>query len=225
MFLYTHLALAHLLTTKIQVKELGDYFLGSVIPDIRYFLGRDRFWTHISLKEVDQISGPTDEASFETGYKVHLAIDKMCEERKTLRDLRASFPQFLARRLNRPLLNAIPDIYYMVHHRFQICSPTKFDFTLTNRLGIKPEQVKFIYRIYEDLFTNPTPKREVELLERSRLLSGRRAKMWKTIGLIGLRVPGVEGLIVARARETLAKFEEEVLNEVPTLMTLGESSS
>jgi len=212
------MALAHLLTNQIQVKELGDYLLGSIIPDVCYFLHRDRDWTHISIEEVNHLGGIPEEKSFETGYKVHLAIDLLRRERKIAQALRSCLPKFIANNFNDQLFIILPDVYYMRYRRFKIPSPQKFDFALTRHLGIESEFVLSIYKMCEDFFNDPSLRKGIKLLEQSRLLSGRRIRIIKAIGLAGVRVPGVEKIVIARIRKIIVEFERQVVIDVPFMI-------
>jgi hypothetical protein len=218
MFLYSHLALAHLLTTRIQVEDLGDYLFGAVVPDIRYFVNRDREWTHIPIEDVDRLGGLPGEESFETGYKVHLAIDLLCQEREILAALRSRLPRVIANRLHDGWINTIPDVYYMHRHRLKIPMPRRYEFTLTRYLGISPELVESIYEMCKEFFDNPTPRNGLALFERSGLLPTRRTGLIKAVGLALLSVPGVEAMVIEWTRQILVDFELQCFNEVPIMI-------
>jgi len=222
-FLYAHLALAHRLAQKIPVEHMGDYLLGSIMPDIRYFVDQPREWTHISIAEVNSLEIPSGEVSFNTGYKVHLAIDELSVEHDVIRAIRDTLPRLFAKRLSNQLVNTIPDLYYLRECRFSIPRPNKFEFVLTSHLDIRPDLVVYAYDMCEVFFRNPTPRNGIRLLGRSKLLSRKRTRLVALIGLLGLSLPGAESVLMARIGNLLNEFEREVLNRVPAIVVSGET--
>jgi len=114
---YTHFILAARLASPLQPDQPGEYYWGSVVPDIRYLAGLPREVTHVSPEMLDTWSHRYPHLrSFILGYRVHCLIDQV----DVVQALGHAFPiNLLARLRHRPLsqahLTLLVEMEYLRH--------------------------------------------------------------------------------------------------------------
>ena len=75
---YAHIVLAHKLVSHMQPENIKDYYLGAIIPDVRYIASIKRKQTHIPLEQIVAFHTQYPELdSFIKGYMVHCMIDML----------------------------------------------------------------------------------------------------------------------------------------------------
>ena len=73
---YSHFVAANYLEPYLDLDNKQDYYLGTIIPDIRYYLKMPRKDTHLKLEDIVAYFNKYPELkSFITGYLVHNIID------------------------------------------------------------------------------------------------------------------------------------------------------
>ncbi|MEM7030330.1 MAG: hypothetical protein AAF629_12240 [Chloroflexota bacterium] len=78
MFSYTHLVVANRLLSRFSVENEAEYYLGALIPDIRYLSDVPRDQTHFRAKDLlPYFERYPELQSFMTGYFVHCLIDDL----------------------------------------------------------------------------------------------------------------------------------------------------
>ncbi len=96
---YSHVVVASKVERYLCPSDREQYYLGAVVPDVRYYSGVSRWQTHLPLEQVAAFGARyPDLQSFILGYLVHCAVDEIDLSRFILR----RFPLSLAR----PLLPA-----------------------------------------------------------------------------------------------------------------------
>jgi hypothetical protein len=76
MYIYTHIALAAELEKYLQPADPAAYYLGAVIPDVRYLSGIRRHKTHLTAAQIMALRQRFPHLeSFLLGYLVHCEID------------------------------------------------------------------------------------------------------------------------------------------------------
>jgi hypothetical protein len=81
----THIYIAQRLESDLNVEDPEKYYLGSSIPDVRYFAGIPREQTHFPRKRIRSVFGGKADISFLKGYDVHLGLDEYTEKTKIYR--------------------------------------------------------------------------------------------------------------------------------------------
>jgi hypothetical protein len=75
---YTHYYLASLVEPIVQPDLPGDYYLGAIIPDVRYAAHVPRQQTHLSQERICAYRSPYPHLdSFLQGYQVHCLLDEI----------------------------------------------------------------------------------------------------------------------------------------------------
>jgi hypothetical protein len=140
---YSHYLLASKAAPFIQPARLDEYYLGSIIPDIRYLAGMRREQTHLSRAKIREyrVTYPHLD-SFLRGYQVHCLIDEI----ELAKVASATFPfnllkWVLRKNLSQQQITVLVELYYMqsTHMDWQI----KEDHNeVMTDLGITPAQTE-----------------------------------------------------------------------------------
>lgn len=78
MNLYSHLVTASRVEARLHPGNLEAYYLGAIIPDIRYYCGLPRRQTHLPLERIAGfVAAYPHLESFALGYMVHCALDRL----------------------------------------------------------------------------------------------------------------------------------------------------
>lgn len=133
---YTHLAIAQSCLHQLAVADTSNFYLGAVLPDIRYFTKRPRSEYHFSIARLNALTQSLQvPPAFVLGYGVHLLIDELWGT-DALRDAyKAQFPAFLRRRLKRKTLEVTLEMFCLA------CRPVTLQLALqenelTQALGV-----------------------------------------------------------------------------------------
>lgn len=98
---YTHLTIAKKLEPHVQPADPAGYYLGAVIPDIRYYSNLPREQTHVPVDRIEDLAALYPQLqSFTAGYTVHLLTDQF-----------ASLTGIIFQRFPFNLLNGKPPSY------------------------------------------------------------------------------------------------------------------
>jgi hypothetical protein len=75
---YSHIVVASKLTSLVQPENLGEYYWGAVVPDIRYLVRIKRERTHLSPQTIFELSCKYPHLkSFLQGYLIHCLSDEI----------------------------------------------------------------------------------------------------------------------------------------------------
>ena len=86
MNLYSHLVVACDLEEALHPVPLGDFYLGAIVPDIRYYCEVPRRQTHLPLEQIAAYATAYPHLqAFVLGYLIHCRVDELSPERELLR--------------------------------------------------------------------------------------------------------------------------------------------
>ncbi|MCG8346812.1 MAG: hypothetical protein MI924_03390 [Chloroflexales bacterium] len=134
---YSHLALAQSCLSNLAVDDRNDFYLGALMPDIRYFTGRPRSEYHFSIEKLNIITKSiTVSNAFVLGYGIHLLIDELWATDELRDEYKRLFPFFIRSKLNIRLLEAALEIACLAHYAVPIQLQIKGN-ALTRQLGVR----------------------------------------------------------------------------------------
>jgi hypothetical protein len=189
---FSHYLLAERLEATLQPVEPGAYYLGAIIPDIRYLAGIPRQQTHLSQAQIRAYRQRyPDLSAFLLGYQVHCLLDEI----ELTRIVGGAFPLSLLRkvfpkRFTRKPVTVLTELYFL-----QRGSPgwrvQETHNPILDELGIQSDQTGVFLRALKQYFLDPSPEsaaaslqslgfvessrfekyfKDYQLLERQRLL-------------------------------------------------------
>jgi hypothetical protein len=170
--IYTHLVLAHALQPHLQPGDPPAYFLGSIIPDVRYLAGTRRRQTHLTALQLLAYGQRFPHLeSFLLGYQVHIEID--------LIDLTRVLFEHTPFRLLSPLrqlqLSAILIEEHFLEH-IRINPPLSDESNdMLSDLGIEAEHVRQFAQGARRFLEQPSLQAELLALQDAQILQDRRA--------------------------------------------------
>jgi len=155
---YSHFVLAKHLEPYLDLANKQEYYLGAVIPDIRYYVKLDRDKTHFPLEDVAAylVKYPKLK-SFITGYLVHIIADS-----KRLDPILPLYLRPVFYFLPKCMLQVLIEFYYMenVNVTGQISANTN---TMLDSLGIKPGEVTTFAKNINSYVNAPSLEKGIEV--------------------------------------------------------------
>ena len=117
---YSHLVVSTLLQDSLDPVDSSQYFLGTIIPDIRYYNKLPREKTHLSMKELDVYAESMPHLeSFIMGYRLHCLIDE--HEAELFDQIRQTYPiRLVEKRLTAFMLKMMIEFYYFENYRLTL---------------------------------------------------------------------------------------------------------
>lgn len=145
MLLLSHLYLAKETIKNFHITNDKEYYLGSIIPDIRYFADILRNETHFAINELN-IKLRDVNSDFLSGYKVHLLSDKFIHEFELYKKIKDSFPLLFKWIVKPSIVNVLLDMYFLEklkqEKKLEISNNYNQEF---NNLGINKENFDNFY--------------------------------------------------------------------------------
>jgi hypothetical protein len=175
MFIYTHIALAAELEKYLQPVDLAAYYLGAVIPDVRYLTGIRRNKTHLTGVEIMALMQRFPHLeSFLLGYLIHCEIDLI----DLTRLLFAASPLRLLNSLRQLQLAGI----FMENHYLQhvsISPPLSFESNeMLEETGIRADHVHQFAQSAANFLAAPSLQAEFRALYDQRQQSKTKARLY-----------------------------------------------
>ncbi|HSV85064.1 MAG TPA: hypothetical protein VLH85_00720 [Levilinea sp.] len=175
MHIYTHLVLAHALLPHLKPSDSPAYYLGAIIPDIRYLAGARRAQTHLTAIQLLAYRQRYPHLeSFLLGYLIHCEMD--------LIDLsRVLFEHTPLRLLNSlrqlQLAGVLLESHFLEHSHIHLNLADDSNEMLAN-LGIQPEQVCAFAHGVSRFLENPSFQAELVALQAATILQSRRMRAY-----------------------------------------------
>lgn len=145
MLLLSHLYLAKDTINNIHINNNKEYYLGSILPDIRYFADIPRHKTHFAINELNNKLHEINH-DFLNGYKVHLLSDKFIYEFKLYNKIKKCFPLLINKIVKPSIVNVFLDMYFLEklkkEKRLELSNIYNQEF---NNLGISQESFNKFY--------------------------------------------------------------------------------
>jgi hypothetical protein len=150
---YSHLIAANTVETYLQPQDLEEYYLGAVIPDVRYYSNLPREQTHIGPGKIASFAAHHPELlSFILGYLVHYEADKI----DTTDYVMQRFPfSLLKERLPRQVPPVLMECYY-IEKRTPAIKVSEASNPMLDSLGVAAEDVAAFARSVNAFLANPT---------------------------------------------------------------------
>lgn len=114
---YSHYLIAERLESALRPAQPGAYYLGAIIPDIRYMVGIPRQQTHLSQVRIREFGARYPALdSFLLGYQVHCLLDEI----DLARVVGAAFPLGLVSRVSgkkfsQQQLTVLAELHFIQH--------------------------------------------------------------------------------------------------------------
>lgn len=175
MHIYTHLVLAHALLPHLKPPDEPAYYLGAIIPDIRYLAGARRRQTHLTAIQLLAYRQRYPHLeSFLLGYLVHCEIDLI----DLSRALFGQTPLRLLKPLHRlQLAGVLIESHFLEQDHIEVRLADDSNEMLTE-LGIQPQQVRMFAQGARRFLENPSFRAELAALQAEPLLHSRRMKAY-----------------------------------------------
>jgi hypothetical protein len=173
--IYTHLVLAGELESYLQPDDPAAYYLGSIIPDVRYLDGIPRQQTHLSPKQILAYQQRYPHLkSFLAGFLVHCEIDlldltRVLFERTSLR--------WLGKRRQLQLAGVLIESYFLEEARFNPPIALENNEVLID-LGIEAESMHQFAAGVQQFLLNPSFQTELAALQDAQILANRRVRAY-----------------------------------------------
>jgi hypothetical protein len=133
---YSHLSLAHGCLSNLVTDDPNNFYLGALMPDIRYFTKRPRSEYHFPITRLNELtSSMITSSSFVLGYGIHLLIDELWGNDALRDEYKSRFPFFVRSRLNIKILEAALEIYCLAYRSVDVQLRIQEN-ELTKALGI-----------------------------------------------------------------------------------------
>ncbi len=144
---YSHFVIATKLAKYLLPEDLGAYYWGSIIPDIRYLAKMRRADTHVERERLQEwVRCYPHLQSFLLGYQVHCLVDEIDVTRR----VSAAFPlNILSRMLHKgfaqPQVTMLVEMYYLKQAVPGVNLSGSHNEVLRG-LGITPEQTGVVFQ-------------------------------------------------------------------------------
>jgi hypothetical protein len=112
---YSHYFLANRIISLVRPENEGEYYLGSVVPDIRYLAGMRRAQTHIDAQRILEYSVRYPHLkSFLQGYRVHCLIDEIDLQKVVGKFFPLNIINMLSNeKISQPQITMLVELYYL----------------------------------------------------------------------------------------------------------------
>lgn len=138
---YAHLSLAHSCGSRLGISN-NDFYLGAIMPDVRYFTKQPRNKTHFSIEHLNHIKSDIEVSqSFFLGYSVHLLIDDIWYNPMTLQYFKAMLPFVFRNKISIKIMEAIFE-FYCLNLRPANVQLQSNENELTQYLDIQPKYIQ-----------------------------------------------------------------------------------
>ncbi len=111
MLIFSHIWFSQAIEESLWIESYEDYYLWSILPDIRYMNWSERSLTHIDPEKVNDLLD-TLSPSFLLWYKTHLLLDIWAGPYWIYEKTRALFPRWIQKKLSWQLLNIFFEVYF-----------------------------------------------------------------------------------------------------------------
>jgi len=170
MLFFTHLQLAKILNHQDFNKIQSEYWVGAVLPDIRYVSAIPRSVTHAPFENIKDLAA---EREIYKGYLAHLLIDRYTVESGFYKRIRAKAPRRLRWVFSGMLINVLLEIKYLSKYemsadKYRISA--QYDSKLIN-FGIDEEAFNGFVGIIKKLVANPELESVLNIIKRNPNLS------------------------------------------------------
>jgi hypothetical protein len=214
---YSHYLLASKAAPFIQPDHPAEYYLGSIIPDVRYLAGMRRDQTHLSREQIQSYRSTYPRlASFLQGFQVHCLIDEI----DVAGLVSAAFPLNLLKRLLRKSfsqqqITALAELYFIQSPRMDWHIAENHNEVLTD-LGITPSQTQAYLAAMKEYLPSPSFETALSCFQKIGWMKSARAekylqayqslernRMVKNLLLMGIRNANLEQVVVNHVRSAI----------------------
>jgi len=213
---YSHYWLASKIAPSANPDRLEEYYLGAIIPDIRYLAGIPRDQTHISRTQIQKYRTAYPHLeSFLRGFEVHCLIDEI----NIVRLARSAFPFNLLklvfrRNFSQQQIAVLAELYFMETTRMDWNISETHNEVLTD-LGITPSQTVTFLNAMKEYLPAPSIATALSCFQKIGLLRGSRPEIYlqayrsidrnrllKKFLLMGIKNAGIDQYAVSYVRST-----------------------
>lgn len=208
MQLYSHLVLAALLKPST-IEDESAYFLGSIIPDIRYYNGLKREQTHLSSSQIDAYlqQYPTLDA-FICGYRLHCQIDEL--ENKLIESIKQSKPfSWLGNRLKYTVVKMLIEFFYLRRYELSFVISNSVNDMLLD-LGATPDEVTVYVGQINSFLAERTFAKGIEVFGTLGILKSANAQVYLDAANTMMKARLLHPLLFFLLSPHLQKFERQL---------------
>jgi hypothetical protein len=204
---YTHYYLASLVEPIVQPRLPGDYYLGAIIPDVRYAAHVPRQQTHVSQARLRELrTRHPDLKSFLSGYQVHCLLDEI----DLTRVIGPAFPLNLISRVTRrkfsqQQLTVLAELYFIQNPRLSWKIHETHNEALSD-LGIRPDQTTIFLDGMKGYLPFPSFKTAISSFQKLGFVESARLEKYMNIYQSLERNPLLKAILLWSVRN--AKVDE-----------------
>lgn len=224
MLFYTHLCIARVVLQRHELIQSvssapdaeADYYLGSILPDVRYFSEIPREQTHPDVECFLSLCRVSDSRAFALGYLVHLVLDSLESELSVISRVQRQFwffPHRLRMRISPLVSNALVESYYLenVHTDFRISDRGN---SLTSKLGIEEKAIRTVELHIDAFLRNRTLENVNRLLRQIGLANNERISRYLQVAAWLDRRPLIRKFMMWRISAVINTVEQSMVREV-----------
>ena len=191
---YSHLIAANTLEAYLHPQNLEEYYLGAVIPDVRYYSNLPREQTHIEPEEIVGFAARYPELkSFVLGYLAHYEADEI----NTADYVMQRFPfSLLKERLPKQVPPVLVECYYIEKRKPSI-KVSESSNAMLDSLEIAAEDVVAFARSVNAFLANPTLEFGLTTIRKLGLLSNPGVEKYVNVARTIQRSSVLRGLLFA----------------------------
>jgi hypothetical protein len=206
---YSHYLLASRAAPFIRPAQPAEYYLGSIIPDVRYLAGMRREQTHISRERIEEYRSTYPHlSSFLQGFQVHCLIDEI----DIAGLVSSAFPLNLLRLLRKGFsqqqITVLVELYFMRSARMDWHIAENHNEVLTD-LGITPSQTRTYLEAMKAYLPSPSMLTALSCFEKIGWMKSSRSEKYlqayqslernrvlKTLLLMAIKNAHVEQVVI-----------------------------
>jgi hypothetical protein len=167
MISYSHLVVANYLEPYLCLDNKQDYYLGVIVPDIRYYCEISREETHLTVEVIASFFKQHPHLkSFILGYLVHCLTD----EYKRLTNILPLYMRPLFYCLPNHILQVLIELYYIENTKVYVQISSISNELLHNNLNIKDNDVIFFTQKINSFIKSPSVESEINIAQDLKIL-------------------------------------------------------
>ena len=217
MFLFTHLVFADSVKNFLNIRDEKSFYLGAIIPDIRYFADIPRERTHITLDDLNKAAGLVGKRSdFVKGYKVHLLVDELTRKNNYYQKIADQFPSLIQKRISPVIAVILTEIYFLENYgdisKFLISDRYP---SMLQKLDISPTDFKVFYQSVQKVLKNPSWERmEERFFENEKLRNNPNSNLYRRTGKTIIENRFLKKFLQERSKGVIDNFLNDFVLEV-----------
>ena len=179
---YSHFALANTVISLVRPENEGEYYWGSVAPDIRYLAGMRRAQTHIDEQRIrEYIVRYPHLKSFLQGYRVHCLIDEIDLQEVVGKLFPLNIINWLSNgKISQPQIAMLVELYYLQTAHPGVQSMSGIQNEMLAELGIEPAHIDNFLSAMQEYIQSPCFETGYSTFQRIGMINNSRVEKYKS---------------------------------------------